>query len=104
MQWWVQIVPLADVSSSFDRETDIVLVALTSFWNFRGGGGQINFQIHFKRGESENDVGVVIVQVSYQFYISIGLLWIPDDILKHPLGALPLVIVSKCHQVSIVNQ
>ena len=31
-------------------------------------------------------------------YCSIGLLWMPDDILKHPLGALPLVIVSKCHR------
>ena len=37
-------------------------------------------------------------------YFSFGLLQKPDDILKHPLGALSLVIVSKCHRISIANQ
>ena len=37
-------------------------------------------------------------------YFSIGFLWIPDGILKHPRGATPRVGVLKCHWVSIANQ
>ena len=43
---------------------------------------------------------VVLVTV----YFFIGLLQIPDGILKQSRGATPRVGVSKCHRVSVANQ
>ena len=44
------------------------------------------------------------VYVLVTVYFSIGLLQIPDGILKQSRGATPRVGVSKCHRVSVANQ
>ena len=86
------------------RQEQNQYIALTSFlvfwWVFFKSIVSIKArEIHFKRGQSEYYVGVAMVQVSNRY-----MLQKPDDILKHPLGSLPLVIVSKCHRVSVANQ
>ena len=45
-----------------------------------------------------------MVFVLVTVYFSIGLLQIPDGILKQSRGATPRVGVSKCHRVSVANQ
>ena len=71
---WVKIVPLADVSSSIDTETGVVLVYNTYFFLdiSRRFFIQIDVslkarEIHLKRGQSEYYVGVAMVQVSYPY-------------------------------------
>ena len=68
----VNIVPLADVSSSIDKETGIVLHCSSTYFfldilYFQIAVSLKTREIHFKRGQSEVYVGLAMKQVRYGY-------------------------------------